>query len=51
MVDAIFHVYDRNLDYFLFVNVFRKIFRQAVLVAVCLVPALIYNIDIEEAVD
>ena len=50
MVDAIFHVYDRNLDHYVFVNVFRKIFRHAVLVAVCLVPGIIYNVDMERAV-
>lgn len=51
MVDAIFEVYDKNKDGTLFVNSFRKIIKQIILIAICVVPTAHYGLKEDDAVD
>lgn len=48
-VDAIFSIYDKNGDGTVFVNAFRKIVKVVVATAICVMPQIIYNLDVVEA--
>lgn len=48
-VDAIFEVYDKNGDGSLFVNSFRKIIKQVVFTALCIMPQLVFKLDPDTA--
>lgn len=51
MVDAIFEVYDKNKDGNLFVNSFRKIIKQIILIAIAVVPTVHYHLKEDDVID